>query len=77
VSVEKRKVHRFREVAQSNSIEIQALGRAIEGDPSITAIHEGSRKDINVLRNEDFKKDSFNKNVVKHIKSMINKDIFK
>ena len=71
VSVPSARSDDFWRVAKEHSIPVQHLGRVCEGPPKLMGLSEGRRRKLKLLRNENFSKSSFNKNVTEHVEYML------
>lgn len=68
---------RFENRCKKNSIAYTILGKAVKGSPALYALHEGEKKVLKLLRNENFSKLSYNHNIMNHIDYLLKEPLFK
>lgn len=76
VAVAKDSLQAFKQIATDCKIEHTLLGKAVEGPPKLYGMVDGRRIHLKVLRNENFAKTSYNKNVQEHLSHMLHDSIF-
>ncbi|TWU19507.1 thiamine-phosphate kinase [Allorhodopirellula heiligendammensis] len=65
-SVKADRMKEFERIAERESIEWSVIGKANKGPPGLFGVEENQRREIRLLRNENFVSHSFNENPMSH-----------
>ena len=71
VAIAKDALDEFRQIARQQNIAYTVLGSATEGPPALSASRGGSRRSVNIVRNENFRTQSYNASPDVHVEFML------
>jgi len=68
---------KFQSISKKHGIQYAVLGKAIKGNPGLYGRRNGNLRTLNLIRNENFTKLSYNSEIKNHIDYMLKQQIFK
>ncbi len=77
LSIDEKKFPQFKKVAKSNNLKFHEIGIAKKGKPELIGKMKEGKKEMKILRNENFKLSSYNSSIEDHIEYLLQTELFK